>query len=359
MSESALRASGIRRIYRDTMALEVDELSISRGEVLCLLGSSGAGKSTLLRILGLLERPDGGEVLIGGKRADPTNLEARRQVSAAMQNVVMFKGTVGDNVRYGLKVRGVPKRDAAHEVTQALQLLELESLSERRVGGLSGGEAQMVALARSIAVDSKVLLVDEPLAQVDEPLRERLATRLKQHIRDRMVATLWVTHDRAEALALGDRIAVIEDGKLLQTGIPMDVFSRPADERVARLVGTENIQQGVVTANERGLASVKVRDTVFEASSSVSAGNDVLLLVRPEEIAVATSEPQHSSPRNQLRGRVTDAVSQGALTKVYVEAEIPLVAVVTSPTYRDMELRPGTIVWASFKATSVHLIRRT
>lgn len=341
------------------MALEINELSISSGEVLCLLGSSGAGKSTLLRILGLLESPDLGQVLLGGRKAAPRNLEARRQISAAMQNVVMFRGTVDDNVRYGLKVRGVQTKDADRSVTEALRLVGLEDLKERRVDRLSGGEAQRVALARAIAVESKVLLMDEPLAQVDEPFREVLAARLKEHIRNRMIATLWVTHDRSEALGVGDRIAVIEEGRLLQTGMPMEVFSRPADERVARLVGAENIQQGKVTANDDGLASVKVGNADFDATSNISAGNEVLMLIRPEEIALATSEPAHSSPRNRLRGRIVDAISRGALTKIYLEADIPLVAVVTSPTYRDMGLRPGTDVWASFKATSVHLIRRT
>lgn len=359
MREVVVEATGIRHEYPRTLSINVEQLEIGSGEILCLLGSSGAGKSTVLRILGLLESPQAGSVSINGKRADPRDLHARRRISAALQSAVMFRGDVEANVAYGLKLRGVGGPETSDKVKRALKAMDIEELRKRSVREISGGEAQRVAIARAIAVDSDVLLLDEPLAQVDEPKREALALELKRNVRERGGGVLWVTHDRAEALAIADRVAVMEGGELLQTGLPMEVFSQPKNERVARLVGTENIFHGRVVANPGGLATVQVGEVKFEATSEVEPGSEVLLLVRPEEISLATSEPVQASPRNRVRATIRDSVQLGAITKIFLDSPVPLVAMVTSPTYRELELRAGSIVWASFKATSVHMVKRT
>jgi tungstate transport system ATP-binding protein len=358
MSKVVLEGSGIRHHYEGGHTVEVDHIQLSRGEVLCLLGSSGAGKSTLLRILGLLESPDEGVVSVDGAPAIPSDVAARRKISAALQSAVMFRGDVETNVSYGLKVRGVSK-DLPERVHAALSLMEIEDLRKRSVREISGGEAQRVAIARAIAVDSEVVLLDEPLAQVDEPRRESLALSLKRIMRDRGSGVLWVTHDRTEALAIADRLAVIEDGVLLQSGSTTEVFARPQNEKVARLLGAENIFHGRVATNEAGLATIAVGDVRLEATSDVSPGSEALVLFRPEEVSIATTEPLQASPRNRMRATIKESIQLGAITKIYLDAPVPLVAAVTSPTYRDMALRPGSVVWASFKATSVHVVRRT
>ena len=359
MSEAILGGSGIKHQYHGGPALEVDHIQLFKGEVLCLLGSSGAGKSTLLRILGLLETPNKGVVSVDGTPAHPRDIGARRKISTVLQSAVMFRGDVGANVAYGLKVRRVGSKETARRVHESLRLMDIEGLRERSVQEISGGEAQRVAIARAIAVDSDAILLDEPLAQVDEPRRESLALTMKRTLSDKGVAVLWVTHDRSEALAIADRLAVMEDGVVLQTGPTTDVFARPQDEKVARLLGAENIFHGKVTSNEDGLATIAVGSVSLDATSDVSPGSEALVLFRPEEVSIATTQPLHSSPRNQMRATIMEAVQLGAITKIYLESALPLVAAVTSPTYRDLELRPGSIVWASFKATSVHVVRRT
>jgi tungstate transport system ATP-binding protein len=359
MIEVILEGSGIRHHYSGGPTIDVDHIQLSKGEVLCLLGSSGAGKSTLLRILGLLERPHKGEVSVGGAPALPTDIAARRKIATALQSAVMFRGDVHANVAYGLKVRGVGAKETARRVHESLRLMDIEELRERPVREISGGEAQRVAIARAIAVDSEAVLLDEPLAQVDEPRRESLALTLKRTLADRGVGVLWVTHDRSEALAIADQLAVMEDGVVLQTGSTTEVFSRPQHEKVARLLGAENIFHGKVTTNEDGLATISVGNVSLDATSDISPGSDALALFRPEEVSIATTQPLQTSPRNQMRATIREAVQLGAITKIYLESELPLVAAVTSPTFRDLELRPGSIVWASFKATSVHVVRRT
>lgn len=357
MSPAILEASRIRHSY-EALRLDVDHVSVDRGAVLCILGPSGAGKSTLLRILGLLERPQSGEVRVAGQPAGPASLQARRKIAAALQASALWRGTVLHNVEFGLRVRGVGRRERRARAEAALATVGLEGLADRSGSELSGGQAQRVALARALAVEPEIVLLDEPLAHIDEPLRESLAIELQRFALRTGCATVWVTHDRAEALAVSDRVAVMHDGRVLQTGDAMEVFARPADERVAAVVGADNLIPGRVARSDRGLARIEASGMEIEATSDLPPGCDVLVLVRPEDLSVWTQAPAGSSPRNRLAGSLREAVTLGPVTKLYVDAGVPLVALVTRPTYEELGLGPGSRVWVGFKATSAHVIRR-
>lgn len=359
MTASALEASGLRHSYRNSLQLVVDEISLSKGEVLCLLGPSGAGKSTLLRILGLLERPDAGVVKIDGMPATPRDLSSRRGIATAMQSATLWRGTVIENAEFGLRVRGIPRRERRPRAMKFLAAMGVEDLAARPATEISGGQAQRVALARALAVHPAILLLDEPLAHVDEPLRESLAFKLRRVVKDEGCAALWVTHHREEAIAIGDRIAVMSAGRLLQTGDPIDVFARPANEEVARTVGAENVLAGRVISTEEGLARIEVSGIQIEAMSPVPHGGEVLLLVRPENVLVWTTPPAGSSPRNRFRAVLREAVTLGPLAKIYVDGPVPLVALLTRPTYEEMGVAPGSEIWVGFKTTSAHVIRRS
>lgn len=351
-----LRIEGIRHPIGRSLTVEVESLAVGEGEVLTLLGKSGAGKSSLVRIMALLESPRAGRVLVSGNRATPRNNWARRQIAAALQNGVVWKGSVAFNVEFGLKIRGIGRRERARRTDETLSLVELEGYEDRETGTLSGGEAQRVALARALAVESKILFLDEPLSHIDEPLREHLASELRRHSTRTGAATVWVTHDRAEALSAGDRVAVMDEGRMLQEGPGVEVFTKPATEQVARLVGADNIIPGRIVESGGGVARIQVEGGELYAASSIPRGSQVFVLVRPEDISIHRDRLEASSPRNMLRARVSETVVLGALAKVYVDHPFPIVAAVTRPTLSELPITKGSQLWLSFKATSPHVI---
>jgi len=218
--------------------LDVVVLDVHAGEVLVVLGPTGAGKSTLLRILGLLERPAAGEVRWRGAPVHwPVPLGLRRRVTMAFQDPLLFSGTAAENVEYGLRVRGVSKLDARAQAMAMLRQLEVAAHAEQKASTLSGGEAQRVALARALVIRPELLLLDEPLASLDEPLREELGHELLTLIKATGLTSVLVTHDRTAARTMADRIAILDGGRLRQVGTPEEIFSRPADDFVARFVG--------------------------------------------------------------------------------------------------------------------------
>lgn len=354
-----LVAKNIRRSYGRTLDLQVAEVSVGAAEVLSILGPSGAGKSTLLRILALLEPPDAGEISIQGKKVSHRSLKSRRRIATVLQSSPLWTGTVISNVEFGLLIRGIRRRERRALAEGALNEVGLAGLEDRAVSQISGGQAQRVGLARALAIEPEILLVDEPLAHIDEPMREGLAYDLRKYTQRTGCTTVWVTHDRAEALAVSDRIAVIEEGIMLQSGGAMDVFSRPKDERVARLVGTDNLIAGTVATNLTGLAEINAAGELIEAPTTLHEGAEVLLLVRPEAVTISKEKGAGASPRNRFSGKIREITYLGAVAKLHIDAAFPLVALVTAPTCEELGLKAGTRIWAGFKATSAHVIQRS
>ncbi len=236
-----VRVEGIRKTYGDVVAVDDVDLTVGDGEFFTLLGPSGSGKTTTLRIIAGFERPDSGRVTLGG--ADITNEPPyARDVNTVFQDYALFPHmTVADNVAYGLKVKGVPRRERASQVAHVLRMVRLEGYGRRKPVQLSGGQRQRVALARSIVNRPKVLLLDEPLGALDLKLRQEMQVFLKALQRDLGMTFLYVTHDQEEALTMSDHVAVFNEGRIEQIGSPADVYERPASEFVAGFVGTSNI----------------------------------------------------------------------------------------------------------------------
>jgi putative spermidine/putrescine transport system ATP-binding protein len=221
-----------------TRALKTLDLEIAEGETLVLLGPSGCGKTTLLRIIAGLETPDaGGHVFFGGEDVTELPIE-RRNVGMVFQSYALFPNmSVAENVGYGLRIRG---ELTPQKVDELLALVQLEGLGNRRVDQLSGGQRQRVALARALAVRPRVLLLDEPLTALDAKLREQLRVDIDRLLRSLAVTAVYVTHDQAEAMALGDRIAVMQAGSIVQIGTPKDIYYQPRSAFVADFIGTMN-----------------------------------------------------------------------------------------------------------------------
>jgi putative spermidine/putrescine transport system ATP-binding protein len=293
----AVHVAGCAKTFGDgTRALEPVTLDIARGETVVLLGPSGCGKTTMLRLIAGLEQPDpGGRILFND--ADVTALPIeRRNVGMVFQSYALFPNmTVGENIGYGLKIRGVARAERTARVAALVTLTGIEGLEHRRVDQLSGGQRQRVALARAVAVQPSALLLDEPLTALDAALRERLRAELNRLLRTLGITTIYVTHDQAEAMALGDRVVVMRKGAIAQAGTPREIYFSPQNRFVAEFIGAANIIDGECVDGALALPGGRVR------LANGTAG-PVVAMIRPESIAVTAPDGA------ALAGRV-DAVS--------------------------------------------------
>lgn len=343
------------------LVLDVPSLEVLEGETVAVIGPNGAGKSTLLRVLGLLERPTEGRVIFGGRpvRQDGNLLTDRRRMASVFQEPLLTDGTVKANVALGLRLRRLDSAEVSRRVQEMMASLGIKQLATRRTRTLSGGEAQRVSLARALVLNPEVFLLDEPFAALDPPTREALLLDLKTILDKRRITAIFVTHDRNEALLLGNRVAVMMSGRVQQMDAPERVFTEPVSEEVARFVGIETILRGHVQAVSQGLAIVEVPGWTLEVAGPLASGERVLVCLRPEEITLfplRTTAPV-SSARNQLYGKVVRHLPTGSTYRVTIDCGIPIVATVTRQSWEQLDLDDGSEVLAAFKATAPHVIR--
>jgi putative spermidine/putrescine transport system ATP-binding protein len=297
---TAIALEGVAKTFPDgTRALLPTTLEVAPGEILALLGPSGCGKTTMLRLMAGLERPDaGGRIRFGEDDVTRIPIE-RREVGLVFQSYALFPNmTVAGNVGYGLKVKRVPRAEAAARVAEVLSLSQLSPLAGRNVKALSGGQRQRVALARAVAPRPRVLLLDEPLSALDAALRERLRTELATLLRELGTTAVFVTHDQSEAMAIADRIAVMSEGRILQTDAPETLYRRPANAFVAEFVGGAN-RLGATFDGARLL----MRGGALALSAPVPDGHAVY--ARPETLRL--SPPGEAT----LTGTVAAVIFQG------------------------------------------------
>ena len=312
-----------------------------------------------MRVLGLLETPAAGVVRFGGIPVSPQALlPLRRRTAAAFQEPLLADTTVFDNVATGLRFRGVPRASIGPRVTRWLERLEIAGLAGRQARTLSGGEAQRTALARALVLDPELLLLDEPFSALDQPSRESLIADLAAILRQDRTTTVLVTHDRAEALALADRVAVLIGGRLAQVGMAPAVFRAPLSEAVARFVGMETLVDCLVVSSQDSLSVLRAGDHTVEVAQPAIPGQWVRLCLRPEDVTVTPAATAHatSSARNHLPGRVARLGPSAGQVRVLVDCGFPLVALVTHRSAADLGLREGADIVAHFKATAGHLL---
>src|SRR6266403_5445609 len=248
---ATIEIAGVSKIYDGHVrAVDAVAMEIRQGEFFSLLGPSGCGKTTSLRMIAGFETPTNGVIRVDG--ADITHVPAhKRDMAMVFQNYALFPHrTVGENVAFGLRMRGLEKETIARKVKTALAMVELSGMEDRRPGQLSGGQQQRVALARAIVIEPRVLLCDEPLGALDKKLRQSMQFELKQLQRKLGLTMVFVTHDQEEALAMSDRIAVMNAGKVEQIGAPSDIYDRPSTRFVADFIGDTNLFRGEVIRDE-------------------------------------------------------------------------------------------------------------
>ena len=334
--------------------------------VTVLFGPSGSGKTTVLRCLAGLEPLDGGHVRFGDEdwsTGDEVRVPARsRRIGLLFQDHALFPHlSVAGNVGYGLK--DLPRRDRAARVDEALSAAHAAHLHDRPVRQLSGGEAQRVALARALAPRPDLLLLDEPLSALDAGTRTVLRSELRQVLVEQRIPTVVVTHDRTEALAVGDRIVLLVDGRVRQAGTPEEVFDRPTDPAVAAIVGVETTHPSTIASVGDGVAAVDLGGAMVRAyapeGTPLVAGGSVLACIRAEDVSIQLERTDAiSSQRNQLTALVRSVTAEGPLVRVDMDAGFPLASYITRPALEDLDVRVGRTVVAVFKAQAVHLIPR-
>lgn len=358
-----LAAEGLRRAYGRRLVVDVDRIAVDRGEVLAILGPNGAGKSTLFRLLLAVEAPDAGRVLLDGRPVRPGDRIARRRMAGVFQRPYLFAGSVATNVAYGLASRGLSRVERDRRVAEMLELLDLSALTYEPVHRLSGGEAQRVALARALAPRPDVLLLDEPTANLDVTVRRRFREDLEWLIRGHAGAAVLITHDPADAFALADRIAVMEQGRIVQVDAPDGIVLHPATPFVAAFTGAELLLDGTVAGHEDELVVVMVHGTgsarVLAASDEpIPAGSRVHVAYRPEDVILARyDESGETSAQNRLDGRISAMSPAGGLVRVRLEGDVALTALVTRRAAAALDLAPGRCVRAQIKATAMRVYR--
>ncbi len=332
--------------------LDLDmEFRIGEGEVVALLGPNGAGKTTLLRAVAGLVPFSSGHVHLDGQVLEDTATgqyvpTERRPIGFVFQDYLLFPHLSAlDNVAFGLRARGAARREAAAKAALWLDRVGLTSYSRAKPGELSGGQRQRVALARALAPDPRLLLLDEPLAALDVTTRAEVRRDLKLHLASFPGLRLVVTHDPLEAAALADRLIVMENGRLVQTGTEAEVTEHPRSQYVADLVGV-NLLRG-----QADHGSVRLPSGPVVAAASAESG-DVFAVIHPRAVALHRQHPE-GSPRNVWPGRVAGIELMGGRVRVRIDGEVPVVAEVTPAALRELGLAEGGEVWLSFKSTEV------
>ncbi len=352
-----IKASQIRHAYDGRSVLNIEDLEVMRGETLCLLGPNGAGKSTLVRILNLVEAPDSGSVLFEGKPVKPGCLSTRRRMAGVFQHPHIFRGSVRDNVAYGLKLRRLPRREVAALTDDALEQLALEGLGHRDARRLSRGEAQRVALARAVVVRPEVLFLDEPAGNLDAAARRRFLDDLRRIVRRLDTTVIHVTHSLDEALSTGDRIAIIKDGAIRQAGPARQVYNSPADIFTARFLGYENILPGTVVGEAAGGAVVELADGGRVYTRSRMRG-DVNVCIRAEEVTLHPpgEAEQVAATANRFPGIIWTVEPSGSAHSLVLDCGFELVATATRPYVQELGLVPGAEVEVRFDEAAAQLV---
>lgn len=306
---SALEVRSIWKYYEGKPLLRGVSFHVDAGKTVCLLGPSGSGKSTILRIIAGLEEADSGQVLWDGK--DLAGVPAhRREFGLMFQDYALFPHrNVAGNVAFGLVMRGLPRKEIERRVQEALKRVNLSEFANRRVTDLSGGEQQRVALARALAPQPRLLMLDEPLAALDRALREQLGEELRRILHEERLPAIYVTHDQGEAFVIADRLVLLHEGIVQQSGAPEEVYNHPANIWVARFLGLSNLVPGVVEK----ISPLLVRTALGEFQAQCehphhAPGERIMVLLSP-----GSARPLDGTYKEQnvLRGEVEDTVFRG------------------------------------------------
>jgi len=342
-----LEVRAIEKSYEGKPLLRGVSFSLEMGDTVCLLGASGSGKSTLLRIIAGLEEAEGGDVLWDGKSILDVPVH-RRNFGLMFQDYALFPHrSVAQNVAFGLRMQELPQDEIDRRVQSALEQVNMAGFARRSVTDLSGGEQQRVALARAIAPRPRLLMLDEPLGALDRTLREQLTGELRQLLHHTGIPTIYVTHDQEEAFALADRLVLLSEGNVVQTGAPVEVYRQPKNAWVARFLGMGNLLAGKVVSNQplRVQTELGVFESAPNAGQGYAVGAAVELLLRPGGVCNQLEQNE----KNRLTGTVKDVLFAGENNRVTLDCGMGHVFSFTL----DSSPQPGEVMQLNLAPESV------
>ncbi len=364
MASEILRLEGIAKSYGSNKVVDGVTLSVQQGEIFSLLGPSGCGKTTLLRICGGFEEPDAGSVILDGE--DITHLPPnKREIRTVFQNYALFPNMrVRENIAFSLKVAKTDSAKVRSEVDRYLNFVQMSDHADKYPSQLSGGQKQRVAIARALINRPKVLLLDEPLAALDLKLRQRMLVELDQLHDEVGITFIFVTHDQGEAMSISDHIAVMNKGKVEQTGSPIEVYEAPKTSFVAAFIGDTNFFDGTVVSSEGDYSVLKIdgfpRIKVYN-DKRIDVGDEVHLSIRPEKFSIAHEQPPEDPKRNVFQGKVEDIIYLGPQTKYWVRVQAWRVAVAKQHSgfaIDERKIKWKDDVWLSFGADSAYMLEK-
>ncbi len=326
MAENIIELRGVTKIFEDGVSFGVKDISlkVKKGEFVTFLGPSGGGKTTTLRIIAGLELPTMGKILLNG--SDISNMPPHlRPINTVFQRYALFPHlNISDNIAFGLKLKKMTKEAIRSKVERVLKIVDLEGFEKRKINTLSGGQQQRIAIARAIVNEPEILLLDEPLGALDLKMRQEMQLELKSMHERLGITFIYVTHDQEEALTLSDKIIVMADGMIQQTGTPEDIYNEPQNAFVADMIGDSNIFSGVMT----GKCRVTFCGAEFECLDDMESGSTVDVVVRPEDVMMVPPEKGH------LTGEIISAVFKGMYYETTVLTGQNEMIIQSTKTYR-------------------------
>ncbi|MFX1317017.1 MAG: ABC transporter ATP-binding protein [Promethearchaeota archaeon] len=334
--------------------------SVNKGECFVIIGPNGSGKTTLLRILGLLELPTDGQIIYYGKNLSNISrkerVKYRRKFSFVRQKPVVRNTSVFNNIAYGMRVRGMKWEEFVDDVNDIIKYVGLKELEKKNARSLSGGEMQRVAIAMNFVISPELYLLDEVSANLDPMNVKLLEDFIRKIKQDKKKTIIMSTHDPLEAIKFGDRIAVLNNGQIIQIGTPSEIFTTPKDEFTALFVGYENIFSGVAKIDKStGLTLIRVNDLTITASSHVEG--EVKVCIRPESIGISKNPPSNVSYRNNFKGIIEDIRDFGTTCHLLINCQSEKVlATITKLSLNNLELAKNSEIFINFKATDVKIL---
>lgn len=348
-----VKVENLSKRFGRVVAVQGFTLEVGEGELVSLLGPSGCGKTTVLRCIAGFERPDTGRIIVDGQVLNEVPPE-RRNIGMVFQTYALFPHmTVAENIAFPLMIRGRPREERVRVVKEMLELVRLEGLEDRYPHQLSGGQRQRVALARALAMRPKVLLLDEPLSALDAKIREELRGEIRRIQKTLGITTLYVTHDQEEALALSDRVVVMNMGRIEQVGTPAEIYNAPRTPFVARFVGTMNLLPGRLEAKGRFVwkeAVLRIR-----IDTEINEKSEAYLALRPERLKVAVDPDQIPPDHNRIPALVEWVTFLGPVGRLNVRS-YGEVLLVDLPSDEAVRFPIGSRIWIYFHPESVHVV---
>lgn len=351
---SLLEIQYLSKKFDDKKVLENINLSLEKGKTLGIIGPTGSGKTTLLRIIDLLDNPSSGKIFFNGQeisKSEKEKMKKRRNIGMVFQKPIFFKGTVLDNIYYGLKIRGLNEDSYQEKVKDLLNSLGMSGYEQRDASTLSGGETQRMALVRALITDPDLLLLDEPTANLDPISTEKIENLIEKLQSETKITIILATHNLIQGQHLSDEIAILNK-KIYQIGKPEEVFRQPKNKFVADFVGVKNVKRGNSLKVEDNLTLIDTGNISVYSSSPVEG--DVYMSIRPEDITLSLLKVE-TSALNEFKGEIKEISDSGGILNLKIDVGEIFSVYMTRKSFSDMNLSIGSPVWIQFKASAVNV----